>query len=392
MNCMKKIIIWLFGIFNFVFCFAQVQNSDSLRFSLLTCAPGSQIYELFGHTAIRCQNFTRSTDLVFNYGLFDFDAPNFEYRFAKGQADYQLGINSMQGFKYSYARRGSTVYEQELNLTTEEKVELQRLLFVNYQPENRVYRYNYFYNNCTTCARDQIERAIHGRVVYPEGKSGKSFRSIVHECSANMPWDRLGMDLLLGAEADKEIDNRLQMFAPFYMRDFASKAVIESPDGSRRPLVVQETRVVDVQPHPIESGFYLSPMTCAVFFLLVNLLIAYLQIKRRHIYLGWDILLYGVQGLAGSIIAFLFFFSDQPTVGSNWVIGILHPLAFLFIPWTIRRVKKGGKDYFSWVNTVYLTFFIISIPFIPQDFNLTILPLTLGLLVNAASHVLATRK
>ena len=375
-------------------CCASVgaHQPDSLRFSLLTCAPGQVVYELFGHTAIRYQNFTRSTDIVFNYGMFDFDTPNFAYRFAKGEADYQLGINSFEGFKRAYAHRGSSVYEQELNLTAEEKQVLQRNLLINYQPEHRVYRYNYFYNNCTTCARDQIEKAIQGRVIYPEGQRNKSFRSIVHEYSAECPWDQLSMDLLLGAEADEEIDNRLQMFAPFYMHDFAAQATIEANDGSLRPLVSRETKIVDVQPRAIEPGFFLSPMACAILFLLINLVIAYFQVQKHRIYWGWDILLYGLQGIAGCIIAFLFFFSTHPTVGSNWMLAILHPIALFFIPWTFWRIKKRGKDYFSVINTVYLTFFIISIPFIPQDFNLTILPLALGLLANAASHVLVTRK
>lgn len=389
---MNKVKHWIFLVFLFVCTAINAQRSDSLRFSLLTCAPGQVVYELFGHTAIRYQNFTRNQDYVFNYGMFDFDTPNFAYRFAKGQADYQLGINSFEGFRRSYAYRRSSVYEQELNLTTVEKQKLQQLLFVNYQPENRVYRYNYFYNNCTTCARDQIEKAIQGRVVYPEGEHGKSFRGIIHQYTAACPWDRLGIDLLLGAEADEEIDSRLQMFAPFYMRDFASKAFIEATDGSKRPLVSRETMVVEVEPRTIEPGFFLSPMTCAILFLLVNLLVAYLQITKHCVYWGWDVLLYGAQGMAGCVITFLFFFSTHPTVGSNWMLAVLHPLALFFIPWTFFRRKKGVKDYFSMVNTVYLTFFMISIPFIPQVFNLTILPLGLGLLVNAASHVFATRK
>ena len=389
---MNKFRYWIFTAVVLVCAGLSAQQPDSLRFSLLTCSPGQMVYELFGHTAIRYQNFTRRQDLVFNYGMFDFDTPNFAYRFAKGQADYQLGVNSMQGFKLSYARRGSTVYEQELNLTTAEKVELQRLLFVNYQPEHRVYRYNYFYNNCTTCARDQIEKAVQGRVVYPEGERGKSFRSIVHEYSAECPWDRFGMDFLLGAEADAEIDNRLQMFAPLYMYGFASKAVIVTADGSKRSLVSRETKLVDVAPEPIEPGFFLTPMTCGILFLLVNMVIAFLQVGRRRIYWGWDFLLYGIQGIAGCIIAFMFFFSTHPTVGSNWLVILFNPLALFFIPWTLWRLKKGGKDYFSMANCLILTFFIISFPFIPQEINLTILPLALGLLVNSASHVIATRK
>ena len=215
---------------------------------------------------------------------------------------------------------------------------------------------------------------------------------MIHECTSDSPWDELGIDLLLGAEADEEIDNRLQMFAPFYLRDFVAQAYIELPDGSKRPLMVSETKLVDAQPRPTEAGFVLSPMTCSVIFLLLNLCVAFIQIKKRRIYWGWDVLLYGVQGLAGCIIAFLFFFSSQPTVGSNWMLWVLHPLALFFIPWTIFLRKRVKKDYFSWVNVVVLTFFIISFPLIPQEFNLTILPLALGLLANAASHVVINRK
>ena len=383
------------GLLGFLLCFltfGHAQQRDSLRFSLLTCAPGPVVYELFGHTAIRYQNFTRSTDIVFNYGMFDFDTPNFSYRFAKGQADYQLGINSIEGFRRSYARRSSSVYEQELNLTADEKLRLQQALFVNYQPENRVYRYNYFYNNCTTCARDQIERCINGKIIYPEGQAGKSFRSVIHEYTLRSPWDELGIDLLLGAEADEEIGVREQMFAPFYLRDFFAEAVVVTPGGEKRSLVTRETKIVDVYPQPLEPGFFLSPMACSIIFMVINLLIAFLQVKKQQIFWGWDILLYGAQGIAGCVIAFLFFFSTHPTVGSNWLLMLLHPVALLFIPWTIWGRKKYKKDYFSWVNVIALTFFIISFCFLPQEFNLTILPLALGLLASAASHVAVTRK
>ena len=389
---MKKLKFWILGVFICLGFVVNAQPSDSLRFSLLTCSPGQIIYELFGHTAIRYQNFTRATDIVFNYGMFDFDTPNFAYRFARGAADYQLGVNSFEGFRRSYERRGSSVYEQELNLTTAEKQLLEKSLFLNYQPENRVYRYNYFYNNCTTCARDQIEKCIQGKVVYPQGESDKSFRKIIHQYAADSPWDKLGMDYALGAEADDKIDIRLQMFAPLYMRDFAARAIIQTSDGGTRPLVSKEITIVKGIARSVEPGFILAPMTCAVLFLLLNLMIAFLQIKKKRIYWGWDILLYGAQGIAGCIIAFLFFFSSHPTVGSNWMLILFHPLALLFIPWTLWIRKKYTKDYFSWINAAVLTFFIISIPLIPQEFNLTILPLALGLLINAASHIVATKK
>lgn len=389
MNSKKK---WILTLLLCAVATLQAQQRDSIRFSLLTCNPGPEIYELFGHTAIRYQNVTRSIDIVFNYGIFSFDTPNFEYRFAKGDADYQLGINSLEGFKRSYARRGSSVYEQELNLSFDEKVRLQELLFENYKPENRVYRYNYFYNNCTTCARDMIEKCIQGKVIYPEGAKGKTFRVIIHEFCQNSLWNELSMDYALGAEADEEIDARLQMFSPIYMYNYAANAYIESPDGTRRKLVSAETKLVDVQAPPSEPGFFLSPFVCAILFMLLNMAVAFLQIKNQKIYWGWDILIYGMQGIAGCIIAFLFFFSSQPTVGSNWMLAIFHPVALLFIPWVLWGRKKCKKDYFSLFNASFLTLFMISGLLIPQDFNLTVLPLALGLTANAVGHIFVIKK
>ena len=143
---------------------SYAQKRDSIQFSLLTCSPGTEIYSLFGHTAIRYQNYTQNKDIVFNYGMFSFSSPNFIYRFVKGETDYQLGVNDFRSFEAEYMFRGSSVYQQILNLTYEEKLKLQNLLFTNYLPQNRVYRYNYFYDNCTTRARDQIEKCIDGDV------------------------------------------------------------------------------------------------------------------------------------------------------------------------------------------------------------------------------------
>ena len=154
---------------------------DSLQISLLTCEPGQQVYELFGHTAIRCRNFTQGTDLVYNYGMFDFDTPNFVMRFVRGETDYELGVLPFRYFEREYALRGSGVKEQVLKLEIEEAARLDSLLRDNYLPENRVYRYNYFYDNCTSRARDRIEDALNGRVIYPPGVKGATFRSWVHQ-------------------------------------------------------------------------------------------------------------------------------------------------------------------------------------------------------------------
>ena len=368
------------------------QKNDSIQFSLLTCAPGTEIYSLFGHTAIRYQNFTQNRDLVFNYGMFSFSTPNFIFRFVKGETDYQLGITEFVPFEAEYMFRGSSVYQQVLNLTQEEKNRLLELLVLNYQPQNRIYRYNYFYDNCTTRARDQIERCINGKVIYQDSVEEKSFRGIVHEFTKGFQWEELGMDLCLGAEADEMIDIRQQMFSPFYMRAFADRAYIEEPDGKVRPLVLKEEVIVNAERDEDEAGFPFSPMTCAIAFLVVNVLFAVLQVLKKKIYWGWDIVLYLSQGIAGCIISFLFFFSVHPTVGSNWMILLFNPIPLLYLPFMVYNDVKRNNDRYHIVNLVYLTLFILLMPVIPQEFNLTVLPLALGLWCNAMSHTIVCRK
>lgn len=389
---MSRLKYFIFCLFMGVAFSVQSQSTDSIRFSLLTCAPGTEIYSLFGHTAIRYENYTRRIDVAFNYGMFSFNTPNFIFRFVAGETDYQLGITPYSYFEAEYAMRGSSVYQQVLNLTQSEKERLLTILENNYLPENRIYRYNYFYDNCTTRARDKIEECIEGKVVYPDSLSGKSYRSIVHEFTAGSPWDEFGIDLCLGAEADKEINKRQQMFSPFYMKYYASNAYIVDAGGTRRPLILDETKIVDVEPEDVQPGFILSPLMCGALFLALCVVMAWGQWKTQRIWWGWDIVLYGLQGLAGCIIAFLFFFSVHPTVGSNWLLILFNPIPLLYLPFMVYKAVKRKKDYYHVGNMVYLTLFITILPFCGQEFNLTVLPLALGLLVTSASHVLVWNK
>lgn len=372
---------------------SYAQKRDSIQFSLLTCSPGTEIYSLFGHTAIRYQNFTQNQDIVFNYGMFSFSSPNFIYRFVKGETDYQLGVNDFRSFEAEYMFRGSSVYQQILNLTYEEKIKLQNLLFTNYLPQNRVYRYNYFYDNCTTRARDQIEKCIDGNVEYPTSVPDKTFRGIIHEFTKGFDWEEFGIDLCLGAGADKPIGIRQQMFSPFYMRSFAESAFIKDENGNTRPLVLREEVIVDADAvDAAESSFPFSPIACATFFLFLNVVIAFVQIVRKKIYWFWDLILYLSQGLAGCIIAFLFFFSTHPTVDSNWLILLFNPIPLFYLPFMVYNDIKRKKDKWHVINSVYLTLFILILPLIPQEINLSVLLLALGLLFNAVSHQIVYRK
>lgn len=380
---MRRYLLLLWVFWNMLSM--RAASMDNVRISLMTCAPGSEIYALFGHSAIRYENPDKQEDWVFNYGMFSFKDPNFVMRFVKGETDYQLGVMPFRYFQAEYALRGSSVYQQELNLTNKEKETLIRLLHENYLPENRVYRYNYFYDNCTTRARDKVEESIQGSVVYPTNEKQISYRDILHEFTAGSEWSEFGIDLCLGSEADEPIDERKQMFAPFYMLSAARKAMIHRAD-TIVPLVREETKIVDAVLED-EPAFPLSPMACALLLLGVTILIAGWSIYKGRPCLAWTVLMFLLQGLGGCIIAFLFFFSLHPTVGSNWLLIMFNPLPLFYLPVMIYKGIKRQKDPYHWYNMACLTSFIILMPILPQEFNPTVLPLALNLLIISVGYL-----
>ena len=182
------------------------------------------------------------------------------------------------------------------------------------------------------------------------------------------------------------------MFAPFYMKEAAEKAVIVASDGTRRPLVLEETKIVDAKPEPAEPVLPFSPFAAGMILLLASIGIAAYYLHLRRIPHGWYVFLFAVQGLAGCVIAFLFFCSVHPTVGSNWLLALLNPLPLFYLPVLIYHAVKGKKEPYHLINFAYLTLFIVLIPVLPQEFNSTVLPLALSLWVASASYLIITKK
>lgn len=393
---MKRFILYSFFLFLLLILpFGQVtaNGNDSIRFSLLTCAPGDEIYSLFGHTAIRYENPSQGIDAVFNYGLFNFNTPNFIFRFSLGETDYQLGATDYAHFAAEYGFYGRSVWQQTLNLSDEEKKELIRLLEENYRPENKVYRYNFFYDNCATRPRDKIEESITGKVVYPiEPKDGsRSFRDIVHQYSRKHPWSRFGMDLCLGKEADQPITQRQMMFAPFYLKDAFASALITN-DSIQKPLVSSNELIVDATPDTNENGWLPTPFQTALIVFIITAAFTIYGIRWQTRLWGLDLILFGIAGIAGCILAFLALFSEHPAVSSNYLLLVFHPGQLLFLPYIIYCDLKRKKCWYLTLNLIVLTLFIVLFPLIPQRFDLAIVPLALCLLVRSLSNMILTSK
>lgn len=371
--------------------------ADSTRISLLTCAAGGEIYYLFGHTAIRYENFTRGVDVVFNYGVFDFNTPNFTFRFALGDTYYQLGVTEYRYFANEYDSLGRDVWQQTLNLTSGEKEHLFRRLQENYRPENRMYLYNFFYDNCATRPRDQIEHVIDGTLQYAENmtdnNTGVSFRDMLHTYSEGHPWARFGMDLCMGSKADEPISRREMMFVPFCLQEHFSKAQVTDRQGRRRPLVASEKKIVLTGKIPADfrTGG-ITPMQSALLLLTVVAGVTLWGVRRRKSLWGMDIALFATAGAAGCILAFLALFSKHPAVSPNYLLFVFHPLHLLCLPCMALRVRKKKMSRYMGGNFMVLTLFIALWVVIPQEIPLTVLPLALCLLIRSGSNLFLAYK
>ena len=316
---------------------------DSVEFSLITCSPHEEVYSLYGHTALRYHDLHegKHDDVVFNWGIFNFKAPHFVLRFVFGLTDYELGLADFAPFCRYYQRWGSSVNEQVLDLTPEEKLRLNQALQENYQPENRVYRYNFFYDNCSTRPRDIIERSIDGEVVYAVSNDQQpTFRELLHHCTRNHDWATFGNDMLLGVKADRPTTRQEQEFLPENLLNDFNHARIKGSDGSWRPLVKERRVPVTPGVQIIERDFLLSPTECFLLLLGFSLVIAVFEWRRKKTFRYWDAALMTVTGLAGCVLVVMIF-SQHPATSLNLQLLLVNPVHLFYIPAVLRRKKTS---------------------------------------------------
>ena len=366
--------------------------SDSATLSLITCSPGPQIYALFGHTAIRLVDPTRGLDIVFNYGMFNFNKPNFYLKFIQGATDYELGAYETKYFLPEYRERNSSVTEQMLNLTTAEKQQLADALFVNYQPENREYRYNFVYDNCSTRPRDKILSVIKDKVVYDYVSEPQTFRNWVGTYTGENTWAKFGIDMLLGREADELSTRWSSMFLPEVLcREFGAVKII-AHDGTTRSLVNAEKIIVPRQDSIVKTNFLQLPITVTLTVLLLGVLLIFYEKRRKKYYKIIDSVLLIVSGLAGVIIFYLMFFSVHPLVHSNFNLLWCNPLNVLVGLFLWNRKLRSVINYFQLANVLLffgaLLVFVLSV----QALNVAFIPLIVLLLVRSVNWIMKKSK
>lgn len=371
-------------------CFLPVKAqhlSDSIEVSLLTCTPGPVAYTMYGHSALRVHNYTTNLDLVFNYGVFDYNEDNFVFKFVKGETDYILGAEYAVGFFGRYGEEGAGILEQVLNFSQEECNLINALLMENLQPANRTYRYNWLYDNCTTRARDMIERAVQGEVRYHAADPHLTARSILHQFNIVDRWMEFGENFILGYELDRPLSKRQQMFIPSLYAADVDSATILRPDGQEVPLVL-ETR------HPLQQTLqkpapdFDTPMLIFILLFVMIAVVSVFEVRRKQTFKCLDVTLSVLVGLAGLLVSFLFFFSEHAGVDTNILVILFNPMAFVWIPFIIRR-KTQVVSYVILAEIIIC--FLVAIA-VRQCLDAAIWPLASTLLLRVAVNISVNHK
>lgn len=370
--------------------------SDDAKVSILTSAPhDGQVFTVFGHAAIRVEDKANNLDWVFNYGIFDFTQPNFILRFALGETDYKLEIFPYAAYILEYQMRGSDVTEQVLNLTKEERDNLFEALVLNAQPENKVYRYNFFFDNCATRLPQMIERSVNGKVIYNNPPKPKTFRQMVHDCTGHRRWLTFGIDLALGSPADRQATTHQMMFLPVYVKEEFNKATIQPVDGTERKMVFETKVTESIEPDKPTWDIWndlLTPMVCGLLLFVAVLTITVKEWKNKKYYRITDIILFAVAGIAGCVLFFLCFVSVHPSIWPNWSVLWLHP--FHLIGVVLFSVKKTNKAayWYHFINFAALSMLLLGWYFIPQQMNTAFIPFVATLWLRSASYISKRRK
>ena len=363
----------------------QVKLTDNAKVSLLTCSQGNELYSIFGHSAIRISDTTIGVDWVFNYGTFDFSEPNFYVNFVRGKLNYILSASTYRNFEYSYVLEDRFIYEQVLNLNSDEKQLLLDSLKTNYKPENRYYLYDFLFDNCATRIRDIFVESIPRDITfdYSALDQSKSFRDLLIPNVEEKPWAKLGINLLLGVSADRPARPWEQMFLPEHMLTAFKYATIESDNGNI-PLMQAPTLILKGDEIP-KSKLKNGPILAFTILLLSAVAVSYINIKKQRPLWWFDRTLFALVGLLGLVIAFQWFGSDHAVMANNYNLIWAHPihlLAAIFI--TSSKLKSVMRLYFG-LNTALMVVLLAAWFFLPQTLPLPMLPVVAALGLRSAT-------
>jgi hypothetical protein len=383
---MKKLLFLFILIFFCGSITAQPRPlSSAAKISLLTCSPGEAIYELFGHTAIRVKDPSQGLDLVFNYGIFDFDTPNFVVKFVRGKLLYKLGVDQFRRFKYQYVTQNRLVIEQVFNFNPTEKQTVFDYLLNNAKPENANYQYDFFYDNCSSRVFDVLKDTLGQSLTYaiPE-KTYLTYRQqldyyIEGNTYPKSPWADFGMDLILGMPADEIADFEGETYLP----DLLSQNFTFGTLRNSVPLMQSNSIIVPQKKPPSVAGFNITPLL--LFWILCGLTGFLFLVKNNTFTKVLDFTLLLLLGLSGALFVFMWTGTDHEVCHKNLNMLWMNPFHILLAINILRNNLNDFWKKYLWFTLIVNVLLVLFWKILPQDFHAAAFPIILLMTMRVAA-------
>ena len=377
---MQKTLFFLLLVFSFQITNAQ-QNilSDNAEVSVLTIGPGRSLNDAFGHNAFRIKDSKNNLDISFDYGRFDFYAPNFYLNFARGKLNYAIGSTGFYDFLRFYIYQNRTVKEQVLNLSQNEKQSLYIFLLENNKPENQNYLYDFFFDNCATKIKDVANTNLNNTINFKQPKDfeSKTFRALIHEYVNKNSWGSLGIDIALGSVIDTKATAEEHMFLPDNIYNFFEVATLKNGE----PLVKSSKVLYSKKGTVQSSSFFTSPLFV---FGILGLLILYITFKdyKNKKQSKWlDISLFAITGIIGVLVLLLWFATDHTATQHNY--NLLWACALNIIVIGQLFKLKPSKWFIKYIKFLIILLCLLTLHWIigVQVFAIGLIPFLIALFI-----------
>ena len=379
---LKKILFIIISVL-ILDSYAQEKNTANISqydISILTIGPGNSLSDAFGHSGIRVIDKQNNFDIVFNYGVYDYNAPNFYSNFVKGRPIYSLGLNNYEDFYNSYVKQSRQIIEQKINLSEYQKKLLVNKLITNSREANRSYQYNYFEDNCSTKIADIfneiLEKEIENENYDLNATTLNSYRKLVYKHISPNSWGALGIDICLGAVIDRNISLKDELFLPYNLKSyFDNLGSLNIKDGN----LVETNVIYGEYSDYTENSF--SPVYVILILSLIIILITFFDYIRRSKTAILDVILLLITGLIGLLLIYLWFFSNH--IASAWNYNLLWAMPFNLILVYGLLKKNKSKWILSYLKFSILMLLLLSLHWVigVQVFNISLISLILALII-----------
>lgn len=356
--------------------------SPAGEISILTIGPGAELYDKFGHSAFRIKDSLSGVDVVFNYGVYDFDTPNFYTKFAQGKLLYELGVTYYQPFLESYIAQNRWVKEQVLNLDQKEKQAISDFLWTNALPENKKYKYDFFYDNCATKIRDVIQEVLGDKLEYTDDYITEelTFRQLIQKNLHTNSWGSLGIDVALGAVIDRKASPIEYQFLPEYVYKGAAHAVVHK-ENQIEPLVKNSKVVYESKPMVEKNNFLLSPLFILGVIGLLIIYITFRDYQKRDRSRFLDSFLFFITGLIGVFLIFLWFATDHTATANNYNLLWAFPISLFLLIAMARKIFSPILGRYVFLLILLLGLLCIHWLTGVQQYAIGLIPLLIALAV-----------